>query len=104
MQMQKGGDVVLRVGISYPGNPGRQLQEWLVLGSQRLTELRDSIYCRSDRDTKHVGMDRPSGEAKPGHATWMDSSSIGVELSALGARSACTSLDSSVVTDSSCVT
>lgn len=65
MQMQIGDEVVLRVGISYPGNPGRQLQEWMVLGSQRLTVLRDKIYCRSDKDTENVGLDRPSGKKNP---------------------------------------
>lgn len=64
MQVSEGDEVVLRVGVSYPGNPGRQLQEWLVLGSQRLEELRDALYCRTDRDMASLNMQRPSGEMR----------------------------------------
>lgn len=62
VQVAEGGEVVLRLGVSYPGNPGRLLQEWLVLGSQRLTELRDALYCRTDCDMAALDMQRPSGE------------------------------------------
>ena len=55
------GDALLRVAVSWPGNPGRIQQEWLVLGSQRLTQLRDRLYCRTDLDMKALGLDRPSG-------------------------------------------
>ena len=61
--MVVGEEVVLRVSVSYPGNPGRELQEWLVLGTQRLSELRDALYCRSDCDMQALGMQRPSGES-----------------------------------------
>ena len=58
--------MLLRVTVSWPGNPGRIQQEWLVLGSQHLTQLRDRLYCRTDLDMKSLALDKPSGA--PGSA------------------------------------
>lgn len=55
------GEVLLRVAVSWPGNPGRIQQEWLVLGNQHLTQLRDRLYCRTDLDMKSLALDKPSG-------------------------------------------
>lgn len=38
-----------------------QTQEFLVLGSQRLTELRDNIYCLTDNLMEIAGEHDPSG-------------------------------------------
>ena len=59
------GEVLLRVAVSWPGNAGRIQQEWLVLGSQRLTALRDRLYCRTDRDMAALQLSRPSGMLTP---------------------------------------
>ena len=55
------GEALLRVAVSWPGNPGRIQQEWLVTGSQSLTQLRDRLYCRTDLDMKSLGLAKPSG-------------------------------------------
>lgn len=38
-------EVVIRIAVYLPHAPSRESEEWLVLGSQRLTALRDVIYC-----------------------------------------------------------
>jgi hypothetical protein len=55
------GEVLLSIAVSWPGNPGRIQQEWLVLGSQLLTTLRDRLYCRTDSDMAALQQSRPSG-------------------------------------------
>lgn len=54
-------EVVLTVAMSHPANAQRVLQQWRVLGSQRLIALRDRLYCRSDLDMRSAGLAVPSG-------------------------------------------
>lgn len=54
-------EVVLTVAMSHPANAQRVLQQWRVLGGQRLTALRDRLYCRSDLDMRSAGLAVPSG-------------------------------------------
>ena len=42
------GETVLRVSVYNQSKRGKIQQEFLVLGSQRLTELKDRVYCLSD--------------------------------------------------------
>ncbi|KAI9255790.1 snRNA-activating protein of 50kDa MW C terminal-domain-containing protein [Phascolomyces articulosus] len=50
-------EVILRIAVYHPQNPNRRVREFDVLGSQKLTELRDAIYCMKDfaayRDRKN---------------------------------------------------
>lgn len=55
-------EVVLTVALSHPANAQLALQRWRVLGSQRLTALRDRLYCRSDLDMRAAGLAVPSGD------------------------------------------
>ncbi|GKV07323.1 hypothetical protein SLEP1_g19117 [Rubroshorea leprosula] len=50
-----GQEVVLCVEVYH------NIQEFLVLGQQKLTELRDKIYCLSDQVMKKAGQHDPSG-------------------------------------------
>lgn len=45
-------EVVLHVALHVPHAPHLVSEEWLVLGSQRLTELRDRLFCVSDRNAE----------------------------------------------------
>jgi len=58
------GEVVIRVAVHLPQAPAYVSEEWLVLGSQNLTELRDSLYCLTETNIKNVEKDenmrRPS--------------------------------------------
>ncbi|KAK9265502.1 hypothetical protein L1049_001740 [Liquidambar formosana] len=42
-------------------NSATKTQEFLVLGQQTLTELRDNIYCLSDQIMQKAGQHDPSG-------------------------------------------
>jgi snRNA-activating protein complex subunit 3 len=42
------GQVVLHVAVHLPQAPAHVSEEWLVLGSQRLTALRDALYCLTE--------------------------------------------------------
>lgn len=55
-------DVVLSVAIFHAEKPTLVTQEFLVLGTQKLTELRDVIYCLSDTIAHEHGGRSPSGE------------------------------------------
>lgn len=57
-------EVVLTVALSHPANAQLVLQRWRVLGSQRLSALRDRLYCRSDLDMRAAGLAVPSGELR----------------------------------------
>ena len=48
------GEVVVRVAVHLPQAPAYCSEEWLVLGSQRLTELKDVLYCLMERNLKNV--------------------------------------------------
>jgi hypothetical protein len=48
------GEVVVRVAIHLPQAPAYVSEEWLVLGSQSLTELRDALYCLTETNIKMV--------------------------------------------------
>lgn len=54
-------EVVLTVALAHPANAQQVSQQWRVLGSQRLTALRDRLYCRSDPDMRGAGLSVPSG-------------------------------------------
>lgn len=54
-------DVILTVGIYHPEKPVRKMQEILVLGSQKLTALRDKIFCQRDLISKMNDLHVPSG-------------------------------------------
>jgi hypothetical protein len=54
-------EVVLTVAVAHPANAQQTLQQWRVLGGQRLTMLRDRLYCRSDLDMRGAGLSVPSG-------------------------------------------
>ena len=54
-------EVVLTVALAHPANAQQMSQQWRVLGSQRLTVLRDRLYCRSDLDMRGAGLSVPSG-------------------------------------------
>jgi hypothetical protein len=54
-------EVVLTVALAHPANAQQTSQQWRVLGSQRLTVLRDRLYCRSDLDMRGAGLSVPSG-------------------------------------------
>jgi hypothetical protein len=51
------GEVVVRVAIHLPQAPAYVGEEWLVLGSQTLVELRDSLYCLMEANIKNVEKD-----------------------------------------------
>ncbi|KAJ4810048.1 snRNA-activating protein complex subunit [Rhynchospora pubera] len=53
-------EVILCVEIYHPKKYGTKTQEFLVLGSQMLTDLRDNIYCLTDKVMKAVGKSDPS--------------------------------------------
>lgn len=47
-------ELILNVSIYHPYN-GKKVQEFVVLGSQYLTELKDQIYCICDQlDSKKI--------------------------------------------------
>ena len=53
-------EVLLRVGFYHQSKkPPRLQQEFIVLGSQRLTDLRDRIYCLKDSvvSGEHKGLE-----------------------------------------------
>uniref|UniRef100_A0A6V7QS64 snRNA-activating protein complex subunit n=1 Tax=Ananas comosus var. bracteatus TaxID=296719 RepID=A0A6V7QS64_ANACO len=54
-------EVILCVEIYHKNNSSVKTQEFLVLGSQRLTELRDNIYCLTDNLMEIAGEHDPSG-------------------------------------------
>ncbi|CAO3650829.1 unnamed protein product [Cunninghamella blakesleeana] len=41
-------ELVYTITICYPGQPEKRLQEFKMLGIQKLTDLRDILYCRMD--------------------------------------------------------
>lgn len=51
------GEVVVRVAVHLPQAPAYVSEEWLVLGSQNLTELRDSLYCLTETNIGNVERD-----------------------------------------------
>ncbi|KAJ3708652.1 hypothetical protein LUZ61_012357 [Rhynchospora tenuis] len=53
-------EVILCVEIYHPKKYGTKTQEFLVLGSQMLTDLRDNIYCLTDKLMKAAGTSEPS--------------------------------------------
>lgn len=54
-------EVVLCVEVYHNVRRYIKCQEFLVLGQQTLTELRDNIYCSSDQVTQKAGNSDPSG-------------------------------------------
>ncbi|XP_072999384.1 snRNA-activating protein complex subunit isoform X2 [Typha latifolia] len=54
-------EVILCVEIYHRNNNSVKTQEFLVLGSQILTELRDNIYCLTDKLMETAGQHDPSG-------------------------------------------
>lgn len=54
-------EVVLCVEIYHKKNASLKSQEFLVLGSQSLTDLRDNIYCLTDKLMQAAGEYDPSG-------------------------------------------
>ncbi len=51
---------MLSVGVQYPHSPTMKLHEFLVLGDQRLTVLRDAIECVTDLNMRNMRLYRPS--------------------------------------------
>jgi snRNA-activating protein complex subunit 3 len=51
------GEVVISVAVHLPQAPAYVSEEWLVLGSQNLTDLRDSLYCLTETNIKNVEKD-----------------------------------------------
>ncbi|GLT38817.1 hypothetical protein SLA2020_130390 [Shorea laevis] len=56
-----GQEVVLCVEVYHNVRKWAKIQEFLVLGQQKLTELRDKIYCLSDQVMQKAGQCDPSG-------------------------------------------
>ncbi|KAE7998102.1 hypothetical protein FH972_002678 [Carpinus fangiana] len=54
-------DVVLSVEVYHNSRKWVKTQEFLVLGRQSLTELRDKIYCLTDQVMQKAGQHDPSG-------------------------------------------
>ncbi|QDZ18532.1 snRNA transcription factor [Chloropicon primus] len=54
-------EVILTVGIYHPEKPATVMQEVLVLGSQKLTDLKDKISCQRETIAKMHGVEAPSG-------------------------------------------
>nr|XP_010921639.1 snRNA-activating protein complex subunit isoform X2 [Elaeis guineensis] len=54
-------EVVLCIEIYHNKNSSLKTQEFLVLGSQTLNELRDNIYCLTDKLMEIAGQSDPSG-------------------------------------------
>ncbi|XP_057974227.1 snRNA-activating protein complex subunit isoform X2 [Malania oleifera] len=54
-------EVVLSVEVYHNRRTFAKIQEFLVLGRQNLTELRDSIYCLTDEIMRRAGQYDPSG-------------------------------------------
>lgn len=54
-------EVVLSVEVYHNARSGVKTQEFLVLGMQTLTELRDKIYCLTDQLMEKAGKYDPSG-------------------------------------------
>ncbi|KAM4101542.1 hypothetical protein ACB094_05G151000 [Castanea mollissima] len=54
-------EVVLSVEVYHNLRKGAKTQEFLVLGRQTLTELRDKIYCLTDQMMQKAGQHDPSG-------------------------------------------
>ncbi|XP_062161552.1 snRNA-activating protein complex subunit-like isoform X2 [Alnus glutinosa] len=54
-------DVVLSVEVYHNSRKWVKTQEFLVLGQQSLTELRDKIYCLTDQVMQKAGQHDPSG-------------------------------------------
>ncbi|KAJ6835323.1 putative snRNA-activating protein complex subunit isoform X2 [Iris pallida] len=54
-------EIVLCVEIYHKKNVSKKTQEFLVLGSQLLSELRDNIYCLTDKLMQTAGQHDPSG-------------------------------------------
>jgi len=61
------GEIVIRIVVHLPQAPARAGEEWLVLGSQHLTELRDVLYCLTEVNLKNVEAEerRKRGEGAP---------------------------------------
>lgn len=47
-------EVVVHVAVYLPQAPSRVSEEWLVLGSQSLSELKDVIYCLTEVNIRNV--------------------------------------------------
>lgn len=47
-------EVVVRVAVHLPQAPAHVSEEWLLVGSQRLTELRDALFCLAETNLKNV--------------------------------------------------
>ncbi|KAG2226231.1 hypothetical protein INT45_003376 [Circinella minor] len=41
-------EVILKIAVYHPHKPDRRVREFDILGSQKLSELRDAIYCMND--------------------------------------------------------
>ncbi|KAF3337259.1 snRNA-activating protein complex subunit isoform X3 [Carex littledalei] len=53
-------EIILCVEIYHPKKYGAKTQEFLVLGSQKLADLRDNIYCLTDKLMEAAGKHDPS--------------------------------------------
>ena len=51
------GELVVRIALYLPQTPAHIQQEWLVLGSQKLIELRDAFDCLNERNMRAVEED-----------------------------------------------
>ncbi|KAL4449459.1 hypothetical protein ABPG77_007103 [Micractinium sp. CCAP 211/92] len=60
------GEVVLQVALHVPQAPQFISQEWLVLGSQKLTELQDSLFCVADDNIAAVEKEENAHLARNG--------------------------------------
>ncbi|GKU97912.1 hypothetical protein SLEP1_g10986 [Rubroshorea leprosula] len=56
-----GQEVVLCIEVYHNIRKWAKIQEFLVLGQQKFTELRDKIYCLSDQVMQNAGQHDPSG-------------------------------------------
>ena len=52
---------MLTVTVHRSDKPGTISQQFLVLGSQSVAELRDRIYCPADHIALSHGVSKPSG-------------------------------------------
>ena len=48
------GEIVVRVAVHLPHAPAHVSEEWLLLGSQKLSELRDTLFCLVETNLKNV--------------------------------------------------
>ena len=60
MEAVQPDETILSIGVFHPAKPTRKMQEIIVLGSQKLTVLKDKVVCQRDEIAKNRGLKVPS--------------------------------------------